>query len=69
MVLALASDQRSSERLKIMYHIYKDDPWGNKVPIMSIAHKSVADAYLRKHKDIITRVVNIPSNVQSLIVM
>jgi len=52
-----------------MYHMFKDDPWGNKIPIMSIAHKSVADDFLQKHKDIITKVVNVPSNVQSLIVV
>lgn len=52
-----------------MYHIFKDDPWGNKVPLMSIARESVATDFIKKHKDIITKVVNVPSNVQSLIVV
>lgn len=50
-----------------MYPMFKDDPWGNKVPLMSIARESVADDFLQKHKDIVTRVVKVPRNVKSLI--
>lgn len=49
--------------------MYKDDPWGNKVPIMSIADGRAADDFLKNHKNIISRVVKVPRNVQSLIEM
>ena len=50
-----------------MYHFYKDDPWGNKVPLMSIARESVATDFIKKHKNVVTQVVNVPRDVQSLI--
>ncbi len=52
-----------------MYHLFKDDPWGNKVPYMTVNHKEVADRLLKAGKDFITLVVNVPRNVQSLMKM
>lgn len=52
-----------------MYHFFKDDLYGNKVPVMSIGDKHVADEYLRRNRRLITRVVEVPRNKQSLILM
>ena len=52
-----------------MYYMYKDDPWGNKVPIMAISGARNADAFWRRNKDIITKIVRVPRNVQMLIKM
>jgi hypothetical protein len=48
-----------------MYHIYKDDLWGNKIPIL-VAGKPVADRVVRTRRDI-TQVVEVPSNVSTII--
>lgn len=52
-----------------MYHVYKDDPWRNKVPLMSFTRESVANDFIKKHKSIVTRIVNVPRDIQSLIIM
>ena len=52
-----------------MYIMFKDDPWGNKVPIMAISGKHAADEFLEKNRHIITDVVDVPRNVQTLIKM
>ena len=52
-----------------MYHFMKDDPWGNKIPVMSIGDKRVADMYLKTNQRLITRVVEVPRDKQSLILM
>lgn len=52
-----------------MYHFFKDDLWGNKVPVMSIGDKHVADEYLERHRSLITRVVEVPRSKQSIILM
>lgn len=52
-----------------MYHFFKDDLYGNKVPVMSIEGKLAADKYLKSHRSLITRVVEVPRNKQSLIMM
>ena len=52
-----------------MYILYKDDPWGNKIPHMVVSREDVATRLLKAGKDFITRVVEVPRNVQSLIRM
>ena len=49
-----------------MYQLYKDDMWGNKVPFM-VATNPVADMLVREMEREITRVVDVPRNVQELI--
>ena len=51
-----------------MYHMYKDDPWGNKVPYM-IGTKEAADMLMKKFRHVITRVVEVPNNMSALIKM
>lgn len=38
-----------------MYHLFKDDPWGNKIPFLTVV-KDVADRLVRERDDI-TKVV------------
>ena len=52
-----------------MYHFFKDDLWGNKVPVMSIGDKHDADKYLERHRSLITRVLEVPRNKQTIILM
>lgn len=52
-----------------MYHFMKDDPWGNKIPMMSISRKEDSDEFLKRNQSLITRVVEVPRNKQSLILM
>ena len=52
-----------------MYYMYKDDPWGNKIPVMVISGKRNADAFLERNKGVITKIVRVPRNVQMLIKM
>lgn len=52
-----------------MYHFMKDDPWGNKVPMMSISRKEDADKFLERNRSVITRVVEVPIGKQSIILM
>lgn len=52
-----------------MYHFMKDNPWGNKIPVMSIGDKRDADEYLKQHRALITRIVEVPRDKQSLILM
>jgi len=51
-----------------MYQLYKDDMWGNKVPYM-VADHDTATRLMKDARNEITRVVNVPRNVQSLIKM
>ena len=50
----------------IMYYLYKDDFWGNKVPVM-VATRPYADQMLKTCKDTITRVVDVQHGVHSLL--
>ena len=52
-----------------MYHFFKNDPWGNKIPVMSISGKDAADEFLKRNRSQITLVVEVPRNKQSLILM
>ena len=51
-----------------MYYLFKDDPWGNKIPYMAVNYEKVATRLMQDNDDI-TKVVNVPRNVQSLIKM
>ena len=58
----------NEKRETTMYQLYKDDMWGHKVPFM-VATKPFADQLVRDLKREITRVVDVPRNVQALIKM
>jgi len=51
-----------------MYHHYKDDIWGHKVPYMEANHDT-ATRLMEDARNEITRVVDVPRNVQALIKM
>ena len=49
-----------------MYYLFKDDIYGNKIPVM-VATKPFADQLVNGMKGLITKVVEIPHSVGSLI--
>lgn len=49
--------------------MYMNDFFDNKVPVMSFQKKAEATAYLKRNRHIISSVVNIPCNKESLIMM
>ena len=52
-----------------MYHLFKEDPWRNKVPYMTVSRKEVADKLLKDGKDFITDVVNVPRSKSTILMM
>ena len=52
-----------------MYYLFKNDPWGNKVPYMAVNNEEVATRLMNAVENFITKVVRVPRNVQSLIQM
>lgn len=52
-----------------MYHLFIEDAWGNKVPVMSCADRHAADDYLKHTRLPIAEVVEVPRNVESLIML
>ena len=52
-----------------MYILFREDPWGNRVPHMAVNHREVASELMRRGKGFITRVWEVPRNVQTLIKM
>ena len=48
-----------------MYIIYKDDPFGNKIPVM-VATKPYADRMVQTLRNI-SKVTEVPRNAQSII--
>lgn len=52
-----------------MYHLFKEDPWRNKVPYMTVSRKEVADKLLKDGKDFITDVVNVPRSKSTILIM
>lgn len=51
-----------------MYHLFKNDLWGNRVPYL-VADKPTADRLLEDSRNDITQVVEVPKNVSTLIKM
>ena len=52
-----------------MYHLFKDDPWGNKVPYLSVSDPDMATEILKKGKNFITKVVEVPPSKSTIIMM
>jgi hypothetical protein len=52
-----------------MYHILKEDPWRNKVPLMSVSYKKDADEFVRNTSEQVEQVVRIPHTRATLIKM
>ena len=51
-----------------MYHLFKNDPWGNKVPYL-VADRQTADRLVLDERIDITKVVEVPRSVQTIIKM
>ena len=52
-----------------MYHLFKDDPWSNKVPYLSVSKKEVADRLVKDSQLTITKVVEVPRSKSTIILM
>lgn len=52
-----------------MYHLFKEDPWGNKIPIMSVSHKDTATQLIKGYKGSITQVLEVPRSKSTIIKM
>ena len=52
-----------------MYHLFKDDAWGNKVPYLTVSREDVATRLMEDGKDYITRVVEVPRSKSTIIMM
>lgn len=50
-----------------MYGLYRKDLWGNDIPHMVTQDEPVATWLMKAGKDFITKVVEVPRNVNSLI--
>ena len=51
-----------------MYHLYKDDPGGNKIPYI-VATRPFADVLVQDKDLRISRIVDVPRNASTLIKM
>lgn len=52
-----------------MYHLFKEDPWGNRIPYLSVSKKVVADELLKDKQIGITKVVEVPRSKSTIILM
>jgi hypothetical protein len=52
-----------------MYHLFKDDPWGNKIPIMTVSSEDTATRLMKNGKDYVTQVLEVPRNKSTIIKM
>lgn len=50
-----------------MYHLFKDDMWGNKVPYMAVSNKKVAEELMKD--GYVTKVLEVPRNKSTIIKM
>lgn len=52
-----------------MYHLFKDDLWGNKVPYLSVSDKKTATHLMKDVELAITKVVEVPRSKSTIILM
>ncbi len=52
-----------------MYHLYKDDLWGNKVPYLSVSDERTATRLMKDARLAITKVVEVPKSKSTIIMM
>lgn len=52
-----------------MYFLLKNDWWGNKIPFMAVSHPKTADRLLKDEKNLVTDVIEIPKDVQTIMKM
>ena len=52
-----------------MYHLFKNDPWGNKIPYLSVSDEKTAKRLMKDEELAITKVVEVPRSKSSIILM
>ena len=52
-----------------MYHLFKDDPWGNKTPYMTVSNEDTATQLMKDYKGSITQVLEVPRSKSTIIKM
>lgn len=52
-----------------MYHLFKDDLWGNKVPYLTVSDERTATHLMKDVELAITKVVEVPRSKSSIILM
>jgi len=52
-----------------MYHLFKDDPWGNKIPYMTVSNEDTATRLMKDDKSYITKVLEVPRSKSTIIKM
>ena len=52
-----------------MYHLFKDDPWGNKVHVMTVSNEDTATRLTKDDKSYITKVLEVPRSKSTIIKM
>ena len=52
-----------------MYHLFKDDLWGNKVPYLTVSDERTATRLMKDEELAITKVVEVPRSKSSIILM
>lgn len=52
-----------------MYHLFKDDLWGNKVPYLTVSDERTATRLMKDDRIAITKVVEVPRSKSTIILM
>ena len=52
-----------------MYHLFKDDLWGNKVPYMTVSDEQTASRIISNSSIRITKVLEVPRSKGTIIMM
>ena len=52
-----------------MFHLFKNDPWGNKVPYLSVSDEQTATRLVKDSQLTITKVVEVPMSKSTIILM
>lgn len=52
-----------------MYHLFKDDLWGNKVPYLTVSDGQTATQLVKDSQLAITKVVEVPRSKSTIILM
>lgn len=52
-----------------MFHLFKDDPWGNKIPYMTVSDERTATRLMENCSTAVTKVVEVPRSKSTIILM
>lgn len=52
-----------------MYHLFREDPWGNRIPYLSVSDEKTATRLAKDGSLAITKVVEVPRSKSTIILM